>query len=582
MKQKKLSIIVFLFINLAVTQLYAQCGLYEVLLEQKVSESNFIIEGEVISQTSYRSARVNKIFTLNKIKVYSVLKGNVPAEIFIVTAGGRLNNQFEKASSLLSLSVGQIGLFFLNIAAAEPALSTTIYDVFSSAQGFYNYDVAELLINDVFNTYNNIGQSFYKLLKEQYQLSIKQTYYPIIWGNSSLNNRLTIINNFSPTIANAGVGEQITINGFGFGNTRNGSLVYFRNADDGASTEIAAEDPQYISWSDTKIVVLIPSKACTGKIAVKVGANRAQSNAMLTINYAIINTGSEALNYPPRHVARDANKGYEWHMNLNFEMDSLAASNFLISFKKWRCKTYVNWTIGNHTSINTSVRDTLSVISFDENNELPVGVLGLCYGYYSGCSEEDWYIEEQDLLFRKSDRWFFGDGTIAFNQLDFQSVALHELGHAHQLGHVNNAVDLMHYSLGFGIQKRNIDAFNLTAAQWMINKSLESDLCDKKKMQLLDSDLCDDESFGYYNTQIFPNPFTDFINIDFYLTNQTNIKITLYDVLGKSVVAYENEQAPKGFFPLVIDVPNGLISSGIYILKIELGADKIVKKLIKQ
>ena len=116
----------------------------------------------------------------------------------------------------------------------------------------------------------------------------------------------------------------------------------------------------------------------------------------------------------------------------------------------------------------------------------------------------------------------------------------------------------------------------------MINKSEESDICDKKRMQLLDSDLCNDEFFGYYSTVIYPNPFSDYLNIDFYLIKDDRLKIELYDLNGKLITQYEKGNAPKGFLPVVFNVPNHQISAGVYILKIEIGAEKMVKKLIKQ
>jgi hypothetical protein len=268
-------------------------------------------------------------------------------------------------------------------------------------------------------------------------------------------------------------------------------------------------------------------------------------------------------------------------MNAVFDSDSIAKSNFLISFKKWRCKTYINWTIGNNTNINYSERDTVSVITFDENNELPLGVLGLCYSYYSGCTEDDWFIEEQDVLIRKSDKWHFGDQTIPTNKIDFQSVVLHELGHAHQLAHVIKNTDLMHYSISNGEQKRTIENVNLEAAQWMINKSLESNICDKKRMQLLDSELCNDENFGFFNTIVYPNPFNELLNIDFYLDRSDKLNISLFDVTGKLVITYQNENVGKGFFPLVFSAPNYLIGAGVYILKVEIGGEKMIKKLVK-
>jgi hypothetical protein len=581
MKKYNRFIVFLLFIQLLSLDAYAQCGLYQIHLDQKVKESESIIEGEVIQQQSFKSTIKNKIFTLNTIKVLSVLKGNLPQQINIITAGGSVGNQMEFASSLISLKKGQVGMFFLTKETHEhKPFQTDVYSVFASWQGFYNYNLNEEAISEVYNNYNY--NQFYKLLEDKYNLKVKQLYYPLIWGNNNSANRLTVINNFLPLTVNAGIGEQITINGFGFGNARGESKVLFRNANDGGLTEIEAESSQYISWADNKIVVAVSHQAGSGKIALVVGGNRTQSSAALQINFAIINTGSQNLVNPSRLVARNANKGYIWNMNAEFDADSAAKSNFLISFKKWRCKTYINWTIGNNTSINYSERDTLSVITFDENNELPLGVLGLCYSYYSGCTEDDWYIEEQDMLFRKSDKWHFGDQTIPTNKIDFQSVVLHELGHAHQLAHVIKNTDLMHYSISNGEQKRSIENVNLEAAQWLMNKSLESDICDKKRMQLLDSELCNDENFGFFNTVIYPNPFNDFLNIDFYLTKNDRLKIDLCDLNGKLIVQYENGNAQKGFLPVVFNVPNHTISAGVYILKMEIGAEKMVKKVVKQ
>ncbi len=578
MKKDNRYIILLLLIQLFALDTSAQCGLYQIYLDQKINESEYIIEGEVIQQQSFKSKAKNKIFTLNAIKVLSVLKGNVSQQINIVTAGGSVGKQMEFASSLLSLKKGQVGMFFLNKEMDLPDY-TDVYTVFASAQGFYNYNLNEERVSEVYNYYN--FNAFYTLLQEDYNLKVKQLYHPIFWENNNNVNRLTVINNFSPLTVSAGIGNQITINGFGFGNTRGASKVLFKNANDGGLTEIEAEPSQYISWADNKIVVAISHQAGSGKIAIVVDGSRAQSSAALQINYAIINTGSQSLVNPSRLVARNANKGYIWNMNAVFDSDSIAKSNFLISFKKWRCKTYINWTIGNNTNINYSERDTVSVITFDENNELPLGVLGLCYSYYSGCTEDDWFIEEQDVLIRKTDKWHFGDQTIPTNKIDFQSVVLHELGHAHQLAHVIKNTDLMHYSISNGEQKRTVENVNLEAAQWMINKSLESNICDKKRMQLLDSELCNDENFGFFNTLVYPNPFNELLNIDFYLDRSDKLNISLFDVTGKLVITYQNENVGKGFFSLSFSAPNHLIGAGVYILNVEIGSEKMIKKLVK-
>lgn len=575
-------LIVLMLFNLYGVFSLAQCGLYPIDLEEKVNQSKYIIEGKVIRQECFKSSKRNKIFTLNTIKVFKVFKGNIPKEVTIITAGGKLNHEMEVASSLLSLNTGQAGLFFLNEELNESYSGFKLYTVYASAQGFYRYNFALNQISDVFHNYSNLNNEFYDMLEKDFDLKVINEYENFNWVSDEGFNRLTVINNFAPTTINAGVGEQITINGFGFGNARESNNVVFKNSNDGGSTYIPAEAANYILWTDTKIVVEVPGRAGSGKIALELNGARTESSQILKVNYAIINTGSSSLVHAPKHVARNANKGYIWNFNQNFSNDSVAKENLLISFKKWRCTTFINWTIGDNTVINFSERDTVSVITFDEQNELPAGVLGLCYGYYSGCTEDDWYIEEQDLLFRVSNLWHFGDDVFPNYQYDFQSVALHELGHAHQLAHVIDPADLMHYSLLHGDQKRNIGAFNLEGAQWMINKSLEGELCNQKRMNLLDSELCTDEFFGYFNTLIYPNPFTSQLTIDFYLVKEEQLIINLFDVTGKLIINYKNEKAPKGSFSLNFDFENNNLSSGIYLLKVETGNQKMIKKLVHE
>jgi hypothetical protein len=572
----------FLLVSLGINRMaVAQCGLYQIALEEKVRESSLIIEGYVVNQHCFKHQANRKIYTLNTIQVYAFFKGKSNRVIQIITAGGRIENEMEVASSLLTLQKGMIGMFFLNQSLDPLIQDSNVYDVYSSAQGFYNYNLNENKVSDVFHEISNQDGAFYQMLSNDYGLYKTIEYNAVNWNNQNESNRLTIINDFSPLSINAGAGEQLTINGFGFGNFRDTSKVWFKNADNGGSTEIAAEASQYISWSDTKIVLVVPGKAGSGRIAVSVGAIRDQSSQSLKVNYAFINTGANALLYIPKHIARNANKGYVWNMNVNFERDSTAVADFLVSFKKWRCKTYVNWTIGKHTDIDFSEKDTLSVITFDERNELPAGVLGLCYAYYSGCTEDDWYIEEQDLLFRKTDRWYFGEGVTPSNKVDFQSVALHELGHAHQLAHVIDNTDLMHYSISQGVQKRNIEALNLEAAQLMIKMSNESVPCGKAKMQLLDADLCNDELFGFYNYIIYPNPFSDVLNVELYLTRDDQLKIQLFDLAGRLLGVYENSKAEKGLIAIKFSMPESTVSTGVYMLKIDFGNEKNIRKLMK-
>jgi hypothetical protein len=590
MGKKNTTFCKFIFIILLIAanfKLQAQCALYPIDLNQKNANSSHIVEGKVINQQCFKRLDINRIFTVSTVEVFQVFKGNTNNKIQVITQGGIVANEAEFASSLLKLEVGDAGTFFLynsqyinqyQIASGLPNL----FEVYASAQGFVRYNLSERSGNDIFNNYQFIATGLYPaLINLTGNLPITVSSKNIFDGYSS-GNRASVINSFSPAALVAGKNEEITIIGFGFGNARNGNSVQFKNSDDGGNTYILAQPEQYKLWSNNKIVVEVPSKAGTGKIKVSLANEEAISNTNLTITYALLNTGNTGDIYFPKMISRNLNKGYEWKTQDLFLADTTAWNNFLISFKKWRCATLVNWTIGSTTTISKHERDTNNVVAYDTYNELDAGVLGLCYTYYNGCTEKDWYVTEYDILFKQDSRWFFGEGNTPINKLDFQSVVLHELGHAHQLSHVIAPSNLMNYSIGLGSQKRTIDAVNLTGALWSVAQSTANGTCDKNAMKAMDADLCEVVNFGFFEPKIYPNPFSNTINIDLYLAHGGEVKISLYTLQGQLLAATQESAArEKGVHTFVFDAIQATLSNGVYIIKIESGDGKTIKKVVK-
>ena len=79
--------------------------------------------------------------------------------------------------------------------------------------------------------------------------------------------------------------------------------------------------------------------------------------------------------------------------------------------------------------------------------------------------------------------------------------------------------------------------------------------------------------------KVSPNPFSNNADVDYYLATDANVKITLYNLLGKAVktetihaFSGENKYTLKG----------NAIVSGAYLLEINDGKNKITKKLIKE
>jgi hypothetical protein len=277
------------------------------------------------------------------------------------------------------------------------------------------------------------------------------------------------ITGFSPTTASAGTGSQITINGSGFGAgpATSSKYVEFANSDNGGLTGVRPALVEYVSWADNQIVVIVPSGAGTGAISVNNGTATAVSSGSLTVSYNIINAST----YQVKHVNMNTQGGYTWQLEKSFDAQTGVKNSFLKSLSAWTCFTGINWKVGDPTPANQTGRDGINIVRFDNGAELPAGVLGVAYTYYTSCGSNKWEITETDLVFDKERTWNFEDALPSPSQSDFQSVVQHELGHAHSLGHVIDTDDLMHYAIAPGT-RRTIGQKNRDAGDFQISYSV--------------------------------------------------------------------------------------------------------------
>ena len=121
----------------------------------------------------------------------------------------------------------------------------------------------------------------------------------------------------------------------------------------------------------------------------------------------------------------------------------------------------MNWD-GAPGSSNAIADDGQNVVAFDQGPELQAQVLGRTTSYYLGCYAPDgtvvFYVKEIDMQFDDSAIFQFGPGPPIAPQLDFESVVVHELGHAQQLGHLIQPGAVMHYAVARGQSTRTLSA----------------------------------------------------------------------------------------------------------------------------
>ena len=577
-----------------------QSLLREVSLSKKINASNLLVEGKVIEKQSFWDADKKHIYTSNTIEIYKIFKGNSNGDIIeIITKGGTVGLNAERVHPSLQLTNEIVGLFFIknnNTITGQLSKGNSTYIPTVGAQSFYAYDLIAGTASGSFQKYDNLETTLYNDIhsitdtkyKELKKLDIKKKL-----GSTKVQSQISrAITSISPTSISAGTKSVLTINGSGFG--ANKGSVKFRSANDGGETFYPALESQIISWSDDKIEVQVPGEAGTGRIRVlsSVDGITFTSSSQLIIPYAetSINTdliGSTAA-YQAQHVNSNSNGGYIWQMHTDFYANDAAKEAFIRAMNTWRCATNVYWELGEVTDVDVEALDQTNIIRFDNGEELPDDTVGRCTSYYTGCiinngTEIAWYVDELDIVFDEFNatntngtNWQYGPATPLERQSDFESVAVHELGHGHQLGHVNNKNDLMYHAITEGDWKRDLNDNNTRAANDIQSRSTDFTNCGQSGISAFDCSelaLSADNSLLAENILLFPTYATDEVfiqNSGLLLPREINI----IDIRGRLAqkVELNNNSLQK------INIKE--LSSGLYFVQIKTEKGILNKKLL--
>jgi len=83
---------------------------------------------------------------------------------------------------------------------------------------------------------------------------------------------------------------------------------------------------------------------------------------------------------------------------------------------------------------------------------------------------------------------------------------------------------------------------------------------------------------SYRLEQNYPNPFNPVTKIGYSVAKQSNVKITVFNILGKEITAFTSENQAPGNYNVIFDASN--LTTGVYYYKIEAGEFSDVKKMI--
>jgi hypothetical protein len=583
MKRTLLLFILTIILVFNTHKLTAQGLMYEVPLIEQVQRSTQVIEGKVISKESFWNTNEGNIFTVNTVEVYKVFKGAPNDVIEIITPGGTVGLAAEIVTPSLNLSEGQTGVFILEDTAinlARPESSLRSYVPYSSSQGFYAYNLMDNNAANGFKVKNGITQTLYSELIEltnQDYISVRPFDVDALVQQYNSNASSQPIVSITPLVTTAGTQSTITITGFAFGATQ--GSVEFANADSGGANFISALSSQIVSWSDTEVVVEVPSRAGTGRVRVVSAAGPISTSTQdITVNYAELNVVTGGFAYPTQHIDENGNGGATWRMQIDFDSNASAKASFLRAFDTWVCETGINWENGAITFTDNATLDGINIVRFDNGSELPPGVLGRNTSYWSGCNQGgqiSWFVNELDIVFNDTTNWQFGPAPAGGSQIDFESVAVHELGHGHQLGHVIDNNKIMHFAIGPGTTSRTLSQDDIDAGNDVQQRSVNNPVCGESPMTNSACSLSVGDFVLNDKISIYPIPAKNNIFIESAADVQLS-NVELIDVQGRFVTAV-NLSGNSSLYS--IDLNN--LDSGIYFLKISTKDNKeLIKKIV--
>lgn len=90
------------------------------------------------------------------------------------------------------------------------------------------------------------------------------------------------------------------------------------------------------------------------------------------------------------------------------------------------------------------------------------------------------------------------------------------------------------------------------------------------------------EQTNSFALNVFPNPFSDVLQVNYTITEKTEVSLTLVDVLGREILLLVEKNQLAGQHQLEIDVSKLQLSKGLYFLRLSANEKRAIVKIIRE
>ncbi len=460
--------VLILLVTCVAAEFKAQCTLEIISIEEVIENAEQSFLGQVSHKETIYNQSKNRIYTLYTIHTINAVE-------IIAVPGGTWQNITEILAPNANISLGDHGLFLVDQHIYLDALNTEIPLI-----GPYNY----LIYDEVSSLFSSPAHSYESEQILDLLPSLKNALTDEKLDIPSTKSIPPVVDSIVPKTFTAGTETVITIHGKNFGINPDGtSLVEFRNPDIGTLIIGYQGVPgnHIISWSDTTIQLFVPGRdpslnragAGSGQIRVTNDVGQVSNGPSVTVLYNRFVKGVE-----DQLLYQNDNSlgGYSLNFNTSLVNNSAAFEDFNRAVEKWQCGIQSNIVIGPETEIACKANDGINLVAFDTNCALPSGVLAQTTHWFLTCEDGTPIFLEMDIIIDNEVAWHYSDDPTPNDRYDFETLALHELGHFHGIGHNLENNSLMFPTIFPGVAIDTIDKHTISCGKQIVQQSEVLDL----------------------------------------------------------------------------------------------------------
>lgn len=451
-------------------------------LEELIDLSEFIIEGEIVKQHSFWDANGANILTAHDIKVAQSTSTLKQAVVTVHTIGGCVNDDCVVFSNQPTFQKGDYGIFFASKASENMSAKSGAYALTLTA-GQLNFINLRSETTE-FNIKNESHSA--KAIFEKVEKQTGKTFaYQEKLKDELAYKKAASVTSISPLNIPADGTRVLSIRGNGFGSLTDNAKIYMLNPNFSSGKSYVAIPKSFITkWNNTLIQIKVPSfdirtnfpGVASGPVKI-ISSSGAEVTSTQKVN---VTYNQKKLDDQPIDLISHSNNGeIPFYVSNALKNDgALPAINR--AFELWYCQTGIKFKIAGYVNTKCYTNDNKNVISYDD--ECSITQLGFTRLAISMCSSKnDAYLRDLDIIINRDKKWSFDLEKDSDGTSDFASTILHEMGHAHLLGHVLNKDDILYPIIVSGENKKELNQANQNGGEAILLESKKQNVCTSYK-----------------------------------------------------------------------------------------------------